>query len=164
MPYQFAYCSGRSTAEDASLLLDTILRQHEDTLGNYTRVYFMDLSSAFNTICCLKLLQSMSAFVNPNNILPLYNSLSDRTQYLHRIEGISSAVVVANTGITPAIYTDSFRSQYNVYVRKYADDTAIIGLCNNRTPLYVLLTIIKQLFILWTIATYLSMIRKQRNE
>lgn len=55
-----------------------------------------------------------------------------------------SDVLVTNTRVRQgcclypllfAIYTDSLSSRYdNVYVFKYADDTAFVGLCNDNYP------------------------------
>ena len=103
----------------------------------------MDFSSAFNTICCSKLLSILEDYVSDNLIILLYNFLFDRTQYVH-CDNVNSSVLATNTGVPQgcclspllfAIYTDSLVSFYdNVYILKYADDTAIIGLCNDNNP------------------------------
>lgn len=89
----------------------------------------------------------MSSYVNPNVVLLLHNCLSDRTQYVH-CNGVTIGACAGNkywrsiglllVSITFLQSIDSSRSLYNnVYVLKYADDTVIIGLCDNRAPLRV---------------------------
>ncbi|XP_056284891.1 uncharacterized protein LOC130203019 [Pseudoliparis swirei] len=48
-PLHFAYCANRSVDDAVNMELHHML-QHQDSLGTYARVLFVDFSSAFNTI------------------------------------------------------------------------------------------------------------------
>ena len=48
-PLQFAYVSNRCVDDATGLLLHK-LYSHADSVGNYSRVLFVDFSSVFNTI------------------------------------------------------------------------------------------------------------------
>ncbi|KAL0147005.1 hypothetical protein M9458_057529 [Cirrhinus mrigala] len=66
-PLQFAYRANRSVDDAVNMGLHFIL-QHLDKTGNYVRILFVDLSSAFNTIIPTLLQSKLAQLSVPNSI------------------------------------------------------------------------------------------------
>jgi gmma-aminobutyric acid receptor subunit gamma/cGMP-dependent protein kinase 2 len=143
---QFAYQQNRSV-DDAVVTLVNSICCHLEKLKSYSRVLFVDFSSAFNTIkphIMLRKLQDMN--VNGYLIKWVTNYLTGRPQYV-KLNGVISEKVITNTGapqgcvLSPLLFTlytnDCVSSQDNCTLLKYADDTVILGnILNNDTTMY----------------------------
>lgn len=68
-PYQFAYQVNRGT-DGAILTVVHHIVKHLEDLNAYARLFFLDLSSAFNTVQPLLMLSKLNSMsVNPYNVL-----------------------------------------------------------------------------------------------
>jgi hypothetical protein len=135
-PLQFAYKAKRSTTDACNILHQTVI-DHAESINSYSRILFLDYSSAFNTIVPSILADRMSDIGVCEPLQRLISCfLSNREQYVtmgkHRSEtrttntGAPQGCVLSPLLFT--LYTDSLRSDFaNVKILKYADDTAIIG-------------------------------------
>ena len=134
--YQFAYREGRCV-EDATVSLLHSLYEHVDKTRCYSRVLFVDFSSAFNTIqphLLLKKMLDMGA--DTGLLLWIYNYLTNRPQYV-KLNNHLSEIICTGTGapqgcvLSPLLFTiytnDCISNTRNCQIIKYADDTAIIG-------------------------------------
>ena len=135
-PMQFAYQPNRDV-EDAVLTLVHNTLSHAESPNAYTRILFIDFSSAFNTIRPTILKKKMASLqVNECTIKWILNFMTNRQQYV-TVGNVSSSTLTTSTGapqgcvLSPLcynIYTNDFTSQHdNCLVLKYADDTAIAG-------------------------------------
>jgi hypothetical protein len=138
--FQFAYREGKSTEDAVTVLLHTVL-SHLDKNKTYTRLLFVDFSSAFNTMqphILLKKLLDMN--VNSNLIRWIYSYLTSRPQYV-KLRNTLSGVLFTNTGapqgcvLSPLLFTlytnDCVSKSEGCHIIKYADDTVIIGNISN---------------------------------
>ena len=145
-PYQFAYSANRCV-DDACLTLLHDMYSFLDRTGNrFVKIVFIDFSSAFNTIQThLLLTKLINMNINSNIILWIHSFLCDRLQYVKMCD-VKSNVIVTNTGapqgcvLSPilfSIYTADIRSTLpSCKIYKYADDTAIVGLCDDNDLMY----------------------------
>ena len=142
---RFAYRQNRSV-EDALLLFLNNITKHLDASKTYTRVLFIDFSSAFNTIQPHLLVQKLiSLNVNPRTISWILDFLTHRPQYVN-IDGTCSDTMITNTGapqgcvLSPvlySIYTNDYRATgENTRLIKFADDTTLQGLLSNSEECY----------------------------
>jgi len=143
---QFAYTEGRSVEDAVTTLLHFVL-SHLDKCSTYTRLLFIDFSSAFNTIqphILLKKLYDMN--VNSNLISWIHSYMTMRPQFV-KLHNVTSDVLKTNTGapqgcvLSPllfTLYTNECRSiADNCHVIKYADDTVIVGnIYNSNESMY----------------------------
>ena len=143
--YQFAYCKNRCV-EDCTLSLIDYVLQHVDKSNSkdhkyFVKILYVDFSSAFNTIQPHILMQKLSVMnVNPKLILWLNNFLTSRPQYVKFLDSHSD-VIITNTGapqgcvLSPMLFTlytsDCKCISEGCQLFKYADDTALVGLCDN---------------------------------
>lgn len=134
--FQFAYKKGGGV-DDAVITLLEIICSHLDRPRSYSRVLFIDFSSAFNTIKPHILLQKLVAMnLNSNIIRWIYDYLTRRPQYV-KMGGFLSDLICTYTGapqgcvLSPFLFTlytnDCLSSFNNCSILKYADDTVIIG-------------------------------------
>ena len=141
-PCQFAYKSKRGV-EDAVLTFLDLVYSHIDLPRNYCRILFVDFSSAFNTIQPHILIDKQrNMLLEPILSLWILDFLTNRTQYVKFNETLSQTITT-NTGapqgcvLSPVLftlYTDECRiDDDNVKLIKFADDSVIVGLCNNDT-------------------------------
>ena len=134
--FQFAYRKGRSV-DDAVLTLLHSISSHLDKTKTYSRLLFVDFSSAFHTIkphILLKKLYEME--VNCKLIRWIHSYLTNRPQYV-KLGCVKSGHVVTNTGapqgcvLSPILFTlytnDCISFSEECVLLKYADDTVIIG-------------------------------------
>lgn len=144
-PLQFAYTKKRcvldptiSIIHDVLHFLDTPSKKGD---SRFVKILFVDFSSAFNTIQIHVLIDRLiSMNVNANIIMWVHSFLYQRSQYV-KFKGVLSDNVQSNTGapqgcvLSPllfTLYTSNCRSESeNCKLYKYADDTALIGLCSN---------------------------------
>ena len=168
---QFAYVNGKCVDDAVITLLDLICA-HLENPKSYSRVLYVDFSSAFNTIQPHVLLNKLLALnVNRNIIRWIYSYLTSRPQFV-RLNGIVSNCILTNTGapqgcvLSPllfTIYTNDCRSHNeNCTIIKYADDTVIVGnIFNNDESLYR-----EQVdaFVHWCNINYLNLNVKKTKE
>ena len=141
---QFAYKANRSTEDAIIFVLEKLYNFLEKSkFGNSARVMFFDFSSAFNTIQPHVLVQKLLQMNVPKKlILLIYNYLTDRSQYVFLNEDIQSDSILSNTGVPQGtvlapflftMYTDDFKSDHkSCPLIKFADDTMMVGLIENR--------------------------------
>jgi hypothetical protein len=162
--FQFAYKPGRSV-DDAILTLLDIICSHLDKAKTYSRVLFIDFSSAFNTIkphIMLRKLWDMN--VNGHLIKWIYSYLTERPQHV-KLHNVTSGSLFTNTGapqgcvLSPMLFTlytsDCVSNFENCHVLKYADDTVIIGnISNNDTSSYLRQV---EIFVDWCELNFLNL-------
>jgi hypothetical protein len=135
-PLQFAYRARRGV-EDASVTLLDLITRHLDKAGTFTRVLFMDFSSAFNTLQPhLLLSRLLDLDVQSNIVLWIRAFLCDRPQRVS-VNGCMSKEVVLNTGapqgcvLSPilfSIYTNELTCNTSALTLiKFADDMALVA-------------------------------------
>jgi hypothetical protein len=135
-PFQFAYRARRGV-EDASVLLLDLVLSHLDKAGTFTRVLFMDFSSAFNTLQPhLLLSRLLDLQVNSEIVLWIRAFLCDRPQRVS-VGGCMSSERVLNTGapqgcvLSPvlfSIYTNELTCNTSILTLiKFADDMALVA-------------------------------------
>ena len=112
-----------------------------ETAGKYTRILFIDFSSAFNTIQRHVMIDKLQKLEVPAALVHwVFNFLSNRPQCV-RVGDIKSPVLVSNTGapqgcvLSPFLYTLYTNDCHNVdsstqFVR-FSDDTAMLALLND---------------------------------
>ena len=112
-----------------------------ETAGNYTRILFIDFSSAFNTIQRHVMIDKLQKLEVPAALVHwVFNFLSNPPQCV-RVGDIKSPVLVSNTGapqgcvLSPFLYTLYTNDCHNVdsstqFVR-FSDDTAMLALLND---------------------------------
>ena len=140
-PLQFAYRANRSVDDAVSLTLHNIL-QHLESAKTYSRVLFLDFSSAFNTIHPLKLYDKLlnNLKVHPQMCNWILDFLLNRPQVV-RLNGVVSKTIILNTGapqgcvLSPllfTIFTNDCRSTHDsVLLVKFSDDTTVTGLISD---------------------------------
>lgn len=130
-PYQFAYRENRSTEDTIATVLHALL-EHLEWRNTYTRLLFIDFSSAhlgLNTTLC-------------NWVLDF---LTNRSEYV-RVSKHSSSTLLINTGapqgcvLGPLLYTlfthDCCVTLPTNLIVKFAYDTTVLGLINNNECAY----------------------------
>jgi hypothetical protein len=133
---QFAYRARRGV-EDASVTLLDLITRHLDKAGTFTRVLFMDFSSAFNTLQPhLLFSRLLDLDVHSNIVLWIRAFLCDRPQRVS-VNGCMSKELVLNTGapqgcvLSPvlfSIYTNELTCNTSVLTLiKFADDMALVA-------------------------------------
>ena len=144
-PLQFAYTANRSV-EDPTLCMTNDILRHLDEPSKpdshkFAKILFIDFSSAFNTVQPYLMIQKLKDMnVNAYLIHWLYEFLTGRSQYV-RFNDCVSNMLVTNTGapqgcvLSPilfVLYTSDCKASYqNCMIYKYADDTALVSLCEN---------------------------------
>ena len=149
-PLQFAYTKNRSTLDPTIMIAHDVLKfldvLNSKNKSHFVKIIFIDFSSAFNTIQVhIMLNQLLNLQVNSNIVLWIYSFLSHRQQYVKFCD-VLSEIVYTETGapqgcvLSPllfTLYTKSCRSSSeSCKVYKYADDTALVGLCVNNDEEY----------------------------
>lgn len=138
--YQFAYQANRSVEDAISIALHHTL-QHLESPNTYTRILFIDFSSAFNTINPFKLFTTLLDMnIDPAICHWIRSFLWNRSQRV-KVNNITSDPLTLSTGapqgcvLSPwlfSLYTSYFRSMdTSVKIIKYADDTTIVGLISD---------------------------------
>ena len=165
-PLQFAYTKNRSTLDPTVLIVHDVLKfldsPNSKHNSHFVKILFIDFSSAFNTLQIHIMLDRLIKLqVNPNIVLWIYSFLSHRQQYVKFNDTISE-IVYTETGapqgcvLSPllfTLYTNNCRSNSSsCKVYKYADDTALVGFCNNTDNEYQLEV---QSFVTWCRENYL---------
>jgi len=136
-PLQFTYIANSSVDDAVNMGLHYIL-QHLDKPGNYARILFVDLSSAFNSIMPDLLSDKLTPLSVSTSIGQwIISFLTDRQQ-LVRPGKLSSRTQTISTGapqgcvLSPllfSIYTNDCTSTGpSVKLLKFADNTTVIGL------------------------------------
>ena len=169
--FQFAYRSGRSVDDAVVTLLD-ILCAHLDHAKCYSRLLFIDFSSAFNTIKPHIMLSKLCDMNVQTNIIKwIHSYLTSRPQYV-RLNGVKSNVIVTNTGapqgcvLSPMLFTlytnDCTSTNDQCQILKYADDTVILGnITNDNIAMYE--ESVKQ-FVSWCDLNFLNLNVKKTME
>ncbi len=116
--------------------------QHLDRPGTYVRILFVDFSSAFNTIVPNRLLPKLTPLSVPTSICEWITSFLTDRQQLGRLGKFSSSTCTFSTGapqgcvLSPllfSLYTNDCTSKDpSVKLLKFADDTTLIGLIQDR--------------------------------
>ena len=139
--YQFAYTNNRSVEDALAINCHEIL-QHLETKKSYTRILFIDYSSAFNTIIPQKLYNKLVYDLNfPITICNwILDFLLNRPQVV-KVGKLTSSSITINTGtpqgcpISPKLYSiftyDCKATFSNNLIIKFADDTTVSGFVNN---------------------------------
>ncbi|KAK3530776.1 hypothetical protein QTP70_001576 [Hemibagrus guttatus] len=133
-PHQFAYRANSSVDDAVNMGMHYIL-QHLDRPGNYARILFVDLSSAFNTIIPDLLQTKLMEISVPTTICQwITNFLTDRQQQV-RLGKLTSGSLTIGTGapqgcvLSPllfSLYTNDCTATYpSVKLLKFADDTTV---------------------------------------
>ena len=144
-PLQYAYCPNRSTEDAIVTLLHSVLK-HLEKPKTYSRMLFLDFSSAFNTIQPHLMMEKLTRMeVNPVIIRWVYSFLTGRPQCV-RIGSTKSALLQTNTGapqgcvMSPALftlYTADCRCSLNDVIQvKFSDDTSLTGLISTDETSY----------------------------
>ena len=170
---QFAYRDGRSVDDAVVTLLDCVC-SHLEKSKSYSRILFIDFSSAFNTIkphIMLRKLYEMN--VNSNLIKWIFSYLTMRPQFV-RMGCTKSDVIVCNTGapqgcvLSPLLFTlytndciSDAENCKNCTILKYADDTVIIGNICDDTQTYKKQV---QSFVQWCDLNFLNLNVKKTME
>ncbi len=137
-PLQFAYRLNRSTDDAISQVLHSSLTQIDRNNGNYTRLLFIEYSSAFNTIVPIKLAVKLTDLgLNSSLCDWIQNFLTGRPQVVKMGQFTSNSITL-NVGapqgcvLSPlfySLYTQSSHSSTSIV--KFADDTVVLGLISN---------------------------------
>ncbi len=135
--FQFAYRANRTVDDAVNMGLHYIL-QHLDKPGNYTRILFVDFSSAFNTIIPDLLSDKLTQLSVPTSICQWITSFLTDRQQLVRLGKLTSRTLTISNGdpqgcvLSPllfSLYTNDCTSKDpSVKLLKFADDTTVIGL------------------------------------
>ncbi|KAI5607308.1 hypothetical protein C0J50_7060 [Silurus asotus] len=140
-PLQFAYRQNRSTEDAIAHLLHTTNSHLDQRNGNYTKMLFVDYSSAFNTIISFTLTSKLEVL---GLSLPLCqwisNFLTDRPQAV-RVGKHTSSTLTLSAGapqgcvLSPLLYSlythDCKATSNSTTIIKFADDTVVVGLISN---------------------------------
>ena len=112
---------------------------HLESRDTYTRLLFLDFSSAFNTIIRQTLVNQL-LLLRPSLCKRVLDFLANRPQSV-KLHEISSSTIVLNMGspqgcvLSPLLYTllthDCSARYQGSHVMKFADDTAVVGLISN---------------------------------
>ena len=168
---QFAYREKRCVVDAVLTLLETVC-SHIDKTKCYTRILFIDFSSAFNTIQPHLMLSKLHDLgVNGYIIKWIYSYLSTRPQYV-KFHNTLSNIIITNTGapqgcvLSPVLftlYTNDCNSEYeNCTILKYADDTVIIGNITNENEQFYLRQV--ETFVSWCDRNFLNLNVKKTME
>ncbi|KAI5103635.1 up-regulator of cell proliferation isoform X2 [Silurus meridionalis] len=139
-PLQFAYRENRLT-EDAIAHRHTTISHLDQKNGNYTKMLFVDYSSAFNTIIPSTLTSKLEVL---GLSLPLYqwisNFLTGRPQAVW-VGKHTSSTLTLSTGapqgcvLRPLLYSlytyDCVATSNSTTIIKFADDTVVVGRISN---------------------------------
>ncbi len=116
--------------------------QHLDRPGAYVRNLFVYFSSAFNTIIPNLLLPKLTQFSVPTSIRQWINSFMTDRQQLVRLDKYTSSTRTISTGapqgcvLSPLLFSlymnDCTSKDPSVKLLKFADDTTLIGLIQDR--------------------------------
>ncbi|KAK3538606.1 hypothetical protein QTP86_007674 [Hemibagrus guttatus] len=140
-PLQFTYRANRSVDDAVNMALHFIL-QHLDSPGSYTRILFVDFSSAFNTIMPALLRDKLFQLNVPDSMCSwITDFLTDRWQFVrlgthvsdfqHISTGSPQSCVLSPPCIF-SLYTNGCTSGHqSVKLLKFADDTTLIGLISD---------------------------------
>lgn len=143
-PLQFAYRPGRSK-EDAVNTVTYFITKHLENPKAYAWLLFVDFSSAFNTVQPHRLIQKLNLFNFNYFLIRWYLSfLTNRTQQvrvnhtLSELKNISTGVPQGCVSILFTLYTNECsRCDYNNFMVKFSDDTAILSLLYENNDLSV---------------------------
>ncbi|KAF0029535.1 hypothetical protein F2P81_018640 [Scophthalmus maximus] len=136
--HRFAYRRNRSTEDAMSTALHLALT-HLDSPNTYVRMFFIDFSSAFNTVIPSKLISKLRQLGISNPLCNWFmDVLTNRPQAV-KVGSLSSSTVTLNTGVTqgcvlggPLLYSLFSHDCAPVYgsnaIIKSADDTTVVGL------------------------------------
>ncbi len=135
-PLQYTYWPNRSTSYAVATALHISL-SHLKEKYTYSRMLFIDYSSAFNTVIPHKLTHKMFALGLHSTLCDwLLDFLTGRTQSV-RTGNRTSATITKHIGtplgcvLSPILYTlfthDCVASHKENIIQKFADDTAVIG-------------------------------------
>ena len=122
-----------------------LLQSHLDKVGTYARILFVDFSSTFNTIQPhLMIKKLMDRNVNSELMIWIYKFLTGRQQYIRFKDAYSKSTII-NTGapqgcvLSASLFTiyvsDNGSNNERCTIIKYADDTVIIGLLDQKDDL-----------------------------
>ncbi|MCJ8732086.1 hypothetical protein PDJAM_G00206930 [Pangasius djambal] len=139
-PHQFAYRNNRSTEDAVSTALHCVL-SHLENKNTYTRMLFVDFSSAFNTVIPSKLITKLGDLgISPSLCIWIMDFLTNRPQNVRSGHNCSTTITV-NTGapqgcvLSPFLYSLFTHDCKPVYgsnsIIKFADDTTVIGLISD---------------------------------
>ena len=139
---QFSYQHSRSV-EDALLTVMNSLTKHLDkSPANYARILYADFSSAFNAMNTNSLIKKLCNMNLPEYLINWFkNFLLERPQYVKMGSNISTTRSLSNgcpqgcvsSPVLYILYTNDCVSTFeNCSLIKYADDTAILGLLNDK--------------------------------
>ncbi|KAK3563012.1 hypothetical protein QTP86_013278 [Hemibagrus guttatus] len=135
-PLQFAYGANRSVDDAVNMALHFIL-QHLDSPGSYSRILFVDFSSAFNTIIPALLRDKLFQLNVPDSMCSwITDFLTDRRQFVRLGTHVSDLQHISTgspqgcvfSPLLFSLYTNGCTSGHqSVKLLKFADDTTLIG-------------------------------------
>ncbi|KAK3513191.1 hypothetical protein QTP70_009760 [Hemibagrus guttatus] len=139
-PYQFAYCSNRSTEDAVSTVLHSVFT-HLDNNNTQAHVLFVDFSSAYNSIIPSTLTTKLGDLgINSSLRNWIMDFLTNRPQHV-RSGHICSTTITLNTGVpqgcvlSPFLYSLFTHNCRPVYgsnsIIKFANNTTVIGLISD---------------------------------
>ncbi|KAK3561058.1 hypothetical protein QTP86_026377, partial [Hemibagrus guttatus] len=139
-PLPFAYRANRSVDDAVSIALHFIL-QHLDSPGSYTRILFVDFSSAFNTIVPALLRDKLFQLNVPDSMCSwITDFLTDRRQFVRLGTHVSDLQHISTGSpqgcvLSPllfSLFTNGCASGHqSVKLLKFADDTTLISLISD---------------------------------
>lgn len=140
-PFQFAFRLNRSTDDAISHVLHSSLTHLDSKSGNYVRLFFIDYSSAFNSIVPIKLASKLIDLgLNSSLCNWIQDFLTGRSQVV-RVGQFTSSYIPLNIGapqgcvLSPLLYSlytdDCVSSHSSTSIIKFADDTVVLGLISN---------------------------------
>ena len=174
-PLQFAYTNNRSVEDPIVCLVHDILKfldtPNSKNENKFAKILYVDFSSAFNTIQPHLLMQKLVQMnVQKSLIQWIHCFLTARMQYVKYNDSMSDMIEI-NTGapqgcvLSPVLFTlytsDCRAITENCKLYKYADDTALLSLCNNNDQNYRLEV---NRFVDWCDANFLLLNVKKTKE
>lgn len=142
---QFAYRPNHSTEDTISTTLHSVLT-HLDHKDTYTKILYIDFSSAFNTIIPLRLMEKLVLIGLGNaTCLWIIDFLPGRPQSV-RVGKNTSNFITLSTGspqgcvLSPLLFMlliHHCAARYEGNITKFADDTTVVGLIRGNEKINV---------------------------
>ncbi|KAK3546669.1 hypothetical protein QTP70_031403, partial [Hemibagrus guttatus] len=140
-PLQIAYRPNRSTDDAISHLLHTPLTHLDTRKGNYVKMFFVDYSSAFNTIISSTLTTKLEHLgLSPSLCQWISNFLTGRPQAVRMDRHVSASLILSTEAsqgcvLSPLLYSlytyDCVATTNSTTIIKFADDKVVVGLISD---------------------------------
>ena len=140
-PLQFAYQTSKGVEDALLTVIDSITKHYDQSPSNYSRLLFVDFSSAFNAMNTNTLIQKLKDLNISSYITTWFKDfLYKRPQRVKVGNKYSKERTLSNgcpqgcvsSPILYIIYTNDCLGLYeNCKIIKYADDTAILGMVDS---------------------------------